>query len=379
MFDHLTFDDLGSLRGDTLIYCQPACFVDRPHGLDGRVARIGDSLIWFAAWHVRVRTPSERARELLVPVEDFSRMLTHLPDVLAERAAVQAAAVATVHPPLQLKGRTVRLSEPQIMGILNATPDSYSDGGKNIDVDAAVARGVTMSAEGAAIIDVGGESTRPGAKPVWEGDEANRVIPIIERLALAGTAISIDTRKASVMELALSAGAAIINDISALGYDDRATDVAVAADCPVVLMHAPSQGSNPHGGGNEYTDSLLDVFDWLHARTAAVMAAGVARERIIIDPGFGFGKGVRDDLNLHNGLALFHALGFPLLVGASRKRMIGAVDGEVDADNRLGGSVALHLMAAQKGAQLLRVHDVVETRQAVRVWRAARDAALTIL
>ncbi len=178
------------------------------------------------------------------------------------------------------------------------------------------------------------------------------------------------------MEAALAAGAAIVNDISALRYDDRAMDVVARAACPVVLMHAPSASSDPHAGAR-YAHVLFDVHDMLSDRIAACEAAGIERSRIIVDPGIGFGKGVADNLALVNGLALFHTLGCPILFGASRKRLIGALDNEAPAEARLGGSVALHYQAATQGAQLLRVHDVAENRQALRVWRGLRDAALT--
>jgi dihydropteroate synthase len=198
---------------------------------------------------------------------------------------------------------------------------------------------------------------------------------VIAALAKGGVAVSVDTRKAAVMEAALAAGATIINDISALRYDDRAMAVVATATCPVVLMHAPSAKSDPHEGGS-YAHPLFDVYDMLAARIAACAAAGIARERLIVDPGIGFGKGVADNLALLGGLALFHTLGCPILFGASRKRMIGALDGEAAVGDRLGGSVALHYQAAASGAQMLRVHDVPETRQALRMWRGLRDAAL---
>jgi dihydropteroate synthase len=177
------------------------------------------------------------------------------------------------------------------------------------------------------------------------------------------------------MEAALAAGAGIVNDISALRYDERALELVAKAGCPVVLMHAPSATSDPHEGG-DYAHPLFDVYDMLAERIAACEAAGITRERIIVDPGIGFGKGVADNLALINGIALFHTLGCSILFGASRKRMIGALDNEAAADARLGGSVALHYQAASHGAQLLRVHDVPETRQALRMWRGIRDAAL---
>lgn len=381
MFEPLTPADLATATADARIYLQPACFVERPHGLDGRCLRLADTLLWFAAWQVSVREPGARAREALVPVEAMDDWLTAIPSHLAARAAAQIAAVAAPRPALALGQRIVRLAEPQIMAILNVTPDSFSDGGKHGDPERAAAAGVDMAAAGAAIVDVGGESTRPGAPLVWEGDEIERVVPVIERLARAGVAVSVDTRKAAVMEAALAAGATLINDVAALAYDDRATAVAAKAGCPVVLMHAPSQTSDPHDlsrlPGGSYVDAALDIFDWLETRIAAVVAGGVAREKIIVDPGIGFGKTVEQNLRLINALPLFHALGCPLLFGASRKRLIGAIDGEAEADARLGGSLALALTAAQAGAQLHRVHDVTETRQALRIWRASRDAALT--
>ena len=232
-----------------------------------------------------------------------------------------------------------------------------------------------MAVAGAALVDVGGESTRPGAPVVWEGDEIARVVPVVERLARAGTLVSIDTHKAAVMAAALAAGAQIVNDVSALLWDDRALEVVAKAGCPVVLMHSPDPATGPHGGGG-YRDVLTEVFDWLEARIDAVVAGGVERARILVDPGIGFGKSLADNLALLNGLALFHGLGCPLMLGASRKRMIGALSNEAPAGERLGGSLALALAGVAVGAQVLRVHDVAETVQAVRVWRGLRDRAL---
>ena len=234
-----------------------------------------------------------------------------------------------------------------------------------------------MAAAGAAIVDVGGESTRPGAKPVWEGDETARVLPVVQRLAAAGTAVSVDTRKAAVMEQALGAGAAMVNDVSALTWDPRAAEVVARAGCPVVLMHHQGAPETMQDDPRYDRPVLLEVYDWLEARIAAAVAAGIARERIIVDPGFGFGKTVQHNLQLMNGLAMLHGLGCPIMLGASRKRTIGALSNEAPADQRLAGSLALALKGAEQGAQLLRVHDVPETLQALRVWRGLRDAALT--
>jgi dihydropteroate synthase len=233
-----------------------------------------------------------------------------------------------------------------------------------------------MAADGAAIIDVGGESTRPGAKPVWAGDEIARIVPVIERLAASGTAVSVDTRKAEVIRAAVAAGARLVNDVSALTYDPHAVETIAAAGVPVILMHhqgkPETMQDSPH-----YDDVLIEVYEWLEERIAAAEAAGIDRSKILVDLGFGFGKTVAHNLELMNGLALFHSLGCPLVVGASRKRSIGALSNEAPVDKRLGGSIALALKAVEQGAQIVRVHDVFETVQALKVWRGLRDQALS--
>lgn len=375
MFVPLTKPDLGSASPDARLYCRPTCFVDRPHELDDDCLRIADTMVWFAAWHISLRDEGV-VKSAIVAVPEFADWVAAMPDHLVAMAGAQRAGVLRPRGALQLGERTVRLNEPQLMGILNVTPDSFSDGGKHVDQAAAIDAGFALASAGAAIVDIGGESTRPGAPLVWEGDEIQRVEAVVSGLAKGGVAVSIDTRKAAVMEAALAAGATIVNDISALRYDDRAMEVVAAAGCPVVLMHTPSAKSDPHEGGG-YDHVLFDVYDLLAARVAACIAGGIDPAKIIVDPGLGFGKGVGDNLALINGLALLHTLGCPLLFGASRKRMIGALDNEAPADQRLGGTVALHYQAAMQGAQLLRVHDIAENRQALRVWRGLRDAALT--
>ncbi|HEX8532604.1 MAG TPA: dihydropteroate synthase, partial [Allosphingosinicella sp.] len=280
-------------------------------------------------------------------------------------------------PALEVGQRTLRMDQPQVVGIVNVTPDSFSDGGRHEDAAVAAEAGHEMSAVGAAMIDVGGESTRPGAKPLWEEDEAKRVLPVVEQLARAGTAVSIDTRKASVMERALAAGAGLVNDVSALTFDERSAGVVAGAACPVVLMHHQGSPETMQQAPHYDRAVLLEVYDWLEARIEAATAAGIDRAGIIVDPGIGFGKTVQHNLQLMNGLALLHGLGCPVMIGASRKRMIGALSGEAPADQRLAGSLALALKAADQGVQLLRVHDVPETVQALRVWRGMRDVALT--
>jgi dihydropteroate synthase len=354
-------------------YLRPTAFVDAPFGHDGKVARLAGGMLWFAALERVTMDGDRRVESELVPVE---RVADILPDL--GPAAEQAwRNLTTPRAPLRLRERVVRLDQPHVAGILNVTPDSFSDAGQFEDAEVAARAGFDMAEAGAAIVDVGGESTRPGAKPVWEGDEIGRILPAVTRLAAGGTAVSIDTRKAAVMEAALGAGAAMVNDVSALLYDDRSLEVVAQAGCPVVLMHHRGSPETMQQSPSYDGPVLFAVYDWLEERIEAAEAAGIERGRIVVDPGIGFGKNVQHNLDLLNGLALLHGLGCPIMLGASRKRMIGALSGEAPADRRLPGSLALALKAADQGAQLLRVHDVPETVQALRVWRGLRDAALT--
>lgn len=362
------------IEPDARLYWRPTALIDAPFGYDGQFRRLAGGMQFFSAWEVVAVSGGRRAGQWLVPVDREEAVLAALAPDQAEAARAVIARACAPRPALTLGSRTVRLDQPQVMGILNVTPDSFSDGGAHGGDP--VAAGVALTEAGAAIVDVGGESTRPGAATVWEEDEKARVLPVISGLAPTGTAISLDTRKAAVMSAGLAAGAHMINDVSALLFDDRALEVIAASGCPVVVMHFPGKPSDPHTHAG-YSDPLIEVYDWLEDRIAAVVAAGVARERLIADPGIGFGKGVADNLAILNGLSLFHGLGVPLLVGASRKRFIGALANEAPADKRLGGSLALALKAAEQGAQLIRVHDVFETVQALRIARGLRDAALT--
>ena len=358
------------------LYLRPIAFADSPQSEEGEAVRLAGGMTYASRFALIVRDGARIVSRRRAAVREIAGALAELPDGLAAEGEAQWAALRFAHPPLECGARTIRLDQPQVVGILNVTPDSFSDGGQFDDPERAAARGSAMLETGAAIIDVGGESTRPGAAAVWEGDELARVVPAIERLAQSGAAISVDTRRQAVMEAALAAGATVINDVSALRHDPRSLEFAGAAGAPVVLMHAPGSGEDLHAEGF-YGDVVLDVFDWLKVRRDAALAAGIARERIILDPGIGFGKSVTENLALLNALPLFHALGQPLLVGASRKRMIGALSGEAAPDQRLGGSLTLALKALDAGVQLLRVHDVADTVQAVRIWRGLRDQALT--
>jgi dihydropteroate synthase len=258
------------------------------------------------------------------------------------------------------------------MGVLNVTPDSFSDGSEFLSTEAAIAHGRALGAD---ILDVGAESTRPGAAEVPVDEELRRLLPVVEALA-AATPVSVDTRKAVVMRAALCAGARIVNDVSALTHDPGALEAAQGA-AAVVLMHSPGPPETMQGLAR-YDDALLDVYDALAGRIAACEAAGLPRERLIADPGIGFGKTAEHNLALLRGLSLFHGLGVPLLVGLSRKSFIGRLSADEPPKARLPGSLAGALWAASQGAQLLRVHDVAETRQALALWTALRGGDIAL-
>ncbi|GAB1364345.1 dihydropteroate synthase [Rhodobacter sp.] len=262
------------------------------------------------------------------------------------------------------------MATPRIMGILNVTPDSFSDGGRFLAAGAAVEQARAM-AEAADILDIGGESTRPGAAQVEADEEIARTAPVIAALRAGGVPvpISIDTRKAAVAEAALGAGAQIVNDVAALTYDAGLGPLVAAKGAPVILMH--HQGTpEVMQADPRYDDVLLDVYDWLADRLAAALAMGIPRDRIALDPGIGFGKTVEHNLALLRGLSLFQGLGQPVLLGASRKRFIGSIGGAAEAQGRMPGSVAVALAGVAQGVQMIRVHDVAETRQALRLWQA---------
>lgn len=255
------------------------------------------------------------------------------------------------------------------MGIVNVTPDSFSDGGRHLLRDAAVAHALQLIAEGADILDIGGESTRPGAQPVSIQQELDRVMPVLEGLRGVPVPLSIDTCKPEVMRAALAAGAGMVNDINALQQSDALAAVSTS-DAAVCLMHKQGQ---PQTMQNEphYADVLQEVMDFLQARITAVEVAGIARNRIVIDPGFGFGKTLEHNLVLLRNLDKFLAFGVPVLAGLSRKSMLGKVTGS-DVDDRLAASVAAALLAVQRGASIVRVHDVRATCDALKVWLVGR-------
>ena len=317
---------------------------------EGAVPLAGGSALWFSEVELLSRDGPPR----LMPAG-------LIPEEVRHRLSFRRAAICGLD-----------MTQPQIMGILNVTPDSFSDGGRHAEVKAASAAALRMVEEGATIIDVGGESTRPGADFIPEEEEIARTVPAIEAIrASSSVAISIDTRKAPVAVEALEAGAGLINDVSGFTFDAALAPVAAQAGVPVCVMHAQGDPETMQDDPR-YGDVLLEVFDFLETRIAALEAAGIPRARILADPGIGFGKSQAHNLTLLQNLSLFHGLGCPILLGVSRKAFIGRIGGEPQAARRAPGSIAVGLAALAQGVQILRVHDVPETVQALRLWQAVR-------
>ncbi|MGB5560414.1 MAG: dihydropteroate synthase [Paracoccaceae bacterium] len=336
------------------IYYRPIAQTDHARPADGK--SIAGGWAWFThAERIKRGEPSKVIPAQAIP-PDIQQQIS------APRASVAGAG----------------MSVPRLMGILNVTPDSFSDGGQFLRPDAALGQAVHMAAAGADIIDIGGESTRPGADLVPVEDEIARTGPVIAAIrSETHVPISIDTRKAQVAYAALKAGATMINDVSALTYDPALASLAAEAGLPVCIMHAQGDPKTmqtaPH-----YENVLLDVYDFLSARIAAAEAAGIDRALIVIDPGIGFGKTLEHNLTLLRNLSLFHALGCPIALGASRKRFIGTLGDAPNVAERMPGSIAVTLAAVAQGVQIHRVHDIGPTRQALTLWQAATGTRQTI-
>ncbi|MBB4210671.1 dihydropteroate synthase [Rhodothalassium salexigens DSM 2132] len=351
----------------------------RPAGLDptpgpGRLPLAGGA-VFFSLLDLAVRDPAGCiVARWHGPVAAFEAdALASLPEPVAAAARARLATLQAPRPALSLGSAALSLDRPRVMGIVNVTPDSFSDGGRHQSVEAAVAHGRALRDAGADILDIGGESTRPGADAVPLDEERRRVLPVVERLAADGAAISVDTRRAAVMAEAVAAGAAMINDVSGLTHDPDALATAAGLDVPVCVMHHRGTPATMQDDPR-YDHVRFDVFDWLAERLDALLAAGVRADHVMLDPGIGFGKTVGHNLDLIHGLALYHGLGPALLLGASRKRFIGALSRDEPADRRLGGSLAAVLAGAERAVQLFRVHDVAETAQALAVARAVYGA-----
>jgi dihydropteroate synthase len=279
-------------------------------------------------------------------------------------------------PALDCAGRNLDLTRPVIMGVLNTTPDSFSDGGSlyrysRLDIELAMARAREMAAAGAAILDIGGESTRPGAQPVSPGEEADRVLPLVERIAEElSVVISVDTSTPDLMREAARAGAGLLNDVRALTRPG-ALQAAASTGLPICLMHMQGEPDSMQVAP-QYVDVVTQVREFLLGRVAACERLGIVRERLLLDPGFGFGKSVAHNLQLLQGLPQLAAMGFPVLVGLSRKSIIGKLLGR-DVEQRLPASLALAVMAVERGAAIIRTHDVAATTDAVAMWTALQE------
>lgn len=310
-------------------------------------------------------TPDRRFVSVSAPIEELEDWLAGPGRRFAPRTAARLAQLSAPRP----GWAGFALDRPLVMGVVNVTPDSFSDGGRWLDPAQAIAHGRALAAAGADILDIGGESTRPGADPVPIEEEIRRIEPVVRALAAGGAVVSIDTRRALVMEQALGAGAQIVNDISALAGDPESLALAVRHRAAVVLMHMRGEPRTMQQDP-VYASPLVEVLDYLEARVAALLAAGIARERIAVDPGIGFGKRAAHNLDLIAGIGALHALGCPLLLGVSRKSTIAHLSRGEPPDRRLPGSLALLLFAQGQGVQIARVHDVAETRQALALWTA---------
>jgi dihydropteroate synthase len=309
-----------------------------------------------------------------VPLAQGAGWFTHV-EVLRRGAAGQViAAQALAHEQLArlTASHPMRHDTARIMGIVNTTPDSFSDGGLHAAAQDAIEGGMGMARAGADILDIGGESTRPGAVTVEVDEEIARTAPVIEGLRAAGFdgTISIDTRKAAVARAALAAGADLVNDVSGFTYDPDLAGVAAKAGVPVCVMHGPVDPATMHLDPR-YDDVVLDVYDFLAKRIEVLAAHGIARRQIIADPGIGFAKTLEHNVVLLQRLSIFHSLGVPILLGASRKRFIGTIGNAAEARARMPGSIAVALAGLAQGVQIVRVHDVAETAQAIALWRAS--------
>ena len=323
----------------------------------GAALPLAGGVIAFTAAELIEGTP-RAAKRRLVTAQDLARSRDADLDPVLKR-------VTAPRPPFA----GFAFTRPLIMGIVNVTPDSFSDGGLYDTTEGAIVHAAELAKDGADIVDVGGESTRPGSDAVVEGEELSRVIPVLEGLAGLRAAVSIDTRKASVARAAAKVGVKIFNDVSALTYDQDSLAAAAETGLSVILMHAKGEPKTMQDDPRS-DDVALEVYDYLAERIAAAEAAGIDRSRIAADPGIGFGKTLPHTLTLLANLSLLHGLGVRILIGGSRKRFIGGVAGGETPLSREAGSFAVALVAAAQGAQILRVHDVAGTRQALSVWRA---------
>jgi len=370
------FDGLRTGRGR--LYLRPAAVLSgiEAHGciVSGNAAHLAGGQLAFGLCEIIVRRGGHDAASIIAPLALLLEWRKSANHPLVPEFDSRFTALTRSRPPVGgIRVQSGGSGGVALMGVVNVTPDSFSDGGLWFQPDAAIHHGEAMLAAGAQVLDVGGESTRPGAAPVAADEELRRVIPVVRGLAKLGAIVSIDTRNASVMEAALSEGARIINDVSALTGDPRSLDVAAKTGAPVVLMHMQgtpeTMQTNP-----QYDNAPLDVFDYLETRIAACEKAGIEREKIIVDPGIGFGKTKEHNAEILRNVGVFHGLGCAIMIGVSRKSFIANAGSSEPPEKRLPGSLGAGLAAVGQGVQMLRVHDVAETRQALAVWDAVHGA-----
>ncbi|HET6221079.1 MAG TPA: dihydropteroate synthase [Dongiaceae bacterium] len=366
--------ELADLSVSTRLYLRPIGLLNGAAAAevlsDGRACALAGGPLAMSACEVQIRA-AQGVRRIAVEIAGLQAWAAARATPAAGRIATLLARIAAPRPGMA--------DGPRLMGIVNVTPDSFSDGGEHVDAATALAYCREMASAGAGILDIGGESTRPGAAPVSPAEELARVLPVLEGLQtmrgdLAGIELSIDTRHSLVMRAATAAGAGIINDVTALTGDPAALAAAAASNARVVLMHMQGEPATMNRSP-AYDDVALDVFDFLEARIEACVAAGVDRQRLIVDPGIGFGKRSPENLAILRAITLFHGLGCPILLGVSRKGL-GAGMESIPPKQRLPTSLAAAMHALANGVQVLRVHDVAETRQVVELWRRLNDAAV---
>ncbi len=354
------------------VYLLPRAFVTGPLAeqlIDvGQAMRLCGMSLGFSALEVVIRGADSVVRHT-ASVTAFDPWRYVLPVKVKDHVASMIENLSQPRAPFA----GLDLNSPKIMGVVNVTPDSFSDGGDHCSPDAAIAHGLRLAEAGASILDVGGESTRPGADPIDPEEEQRRTLPVVRGLAEKGLTVSIDTRHASTMAAALDTGAAIVNDVTALAADPDSLNLVTKRQVPTVLMHMQGQPRTMQSDPS-YVWAPTDVFDVLAERLKACSDAGMDKSLLCVDPGIGFGKNDNHNLTLIDALALLHGLGCPILLGASRKSFIGRISGTKEPKDRLGGSIAAVLAGATQGVQIFRVHDVKDTYQALNIAQALSNS-----
>lgn len=346
----------------TSFYLRPTALLGAGDAPDGAATLFGGARRFAEAEVAARRRGGEVVRRVLPAAEAFAWLAAQAGEAYA--ADLQAR-LAQPRPPFA----ELTLDRPRVMGVINVTPDSFSDGGDRFDEGRAVEAGLAMLDAGADLLDVGGESTRPGAAPVEPAEERRRIAPVVRALARKGAVVSVDTRHAATMAAALDAGAAVVNDVTALAGDPESLEVVAQSGAAMVLMHMRGTPETMQAAPR-YDDAATEVYDYLAGRLESCLEAGIDRGRIAVDPGIGFGKSIAHNLEILDRLALYHGLGCALLLGVSRKRFIGRLSAGEAPKARLPGSLAAALAGLARGVQILRVHDVAETLQALRIWEA---------